>query len=453
MSIIDLSLRYWFRSIYSVIDYRTRFISPDDSNTTNMNFFSKAESFLQNVASNNNNNSAAQQHQYSEQQQQAPQQGEAERGFALPSFLHGPIDNYVDGFAPEIEPVIVREIGSFQTKTLDFLEGHVLETFQSIISGDFSVFQNLSNVGDVGTVVNLAGHSSVGNFLGNVFGQQQPQQGYPQPGYSQGYGQQGYPQQQQNYDPQYGQRGLPFLPPSGYNSDPVGTANQERGIFDQAMNMVTQYASQQGPIGNMAQELNRLRLDPVQKAREVIPDLRRVLEQILSNSHSPLANGMCRAALTCLKSQLHGQVTSRDISSGFGGQERGIMDPLNGLLSRKLGESLTLVRSHTRIEFQRILGEIEKMLFDHLPAQFKEPLLRVLGAGFLDQGQRGIFGEIEQKIHQIIDRIQKALRDKLMEMINGGHRALENKAWAQVQDVVVTRVRRIAPGVQVQLQD
>jgi len=54
---------------------------------------------------------------------------------------------------------------------------------------------------------------------------------------------------------------------------------------------------------------------------------------------------------------------------------------------------------------------------------------------------------------QVIERIQKALRDKIMDMINGGHRALENKAWNQVQDVIVGRVRKIAPGVQVNLQD
>lgn len=142
-----------------------------------MNFLHKAESLF---------NEATHHGQHNQQEQQTPVQNlpqntenveSTERGFAIPSFLLGPVDKYVDGefqplyfrrqkncpsdvstrdphclsgFAPEIEPVVVREIGVFQTETLNFLENHVMDTFKAIISGDMSVFQNISHVGDLG---------------------------------------------------------------------------------------------------------------------------------------------------------------------------------------------------------------------------------------------------------------------------------------------------------------
>ncbi|KAG8703563.1 hypothetical protein FRC09_004098 [Ceratobasidium sp. 395] len=131
----------------------------------------------------------------------------------------------------------------------------------------------------------------------------------------------------------------------------------------------------------------------------------------------------------------------------------------------KLSDGLTIIRAHTREDFRDVLGKIEEALFNSLPSEISGPLIKVLGGNpFSDDDQQqqqrsgggggfNVFEEIKDKLKTIIERIQKGLRDRVLEVVSGGHRKLEDKAWGNVQDAVVTKVRQFVPGIQVKLDD
>lgn len=118
-----------------------------------------------------------------------------------------------------------------------------------------------------------------------------------------------------------------------------------------------------------------------------------------------------------------------------------------------------------RGDFRKFLSSIEEKLFDALPDGLRVILEKLFGGNPFDpnanNGQaaqvrpekEGIFHEIGDKIKDILERIQNALRDRVLEIVGGGHRRLEDKAWGNVQDAIVGKVRQYVPGVQVQLED
>ena len=44
-----------------------------------------------------------------------------------------------------------------------------------------------------------------------------------------------------------------------------------------------------------------------------------------------------------------------------------------------------------------------------------------------------------------MERVQKGLRDRVLEVVSGGHRRLESIAWVQVQETVVLKVTKYVP--------
>lgn len=134
-----------------------------------------------------------------------------------------------------------------------------------------------------------------------------------------------------------------------------------------------------------------------------------------------------------------------------------------GILSKKLGRGLTHVRASTRDDFRSMLSAIEKTLFNELPDSIRGPLAKIFGGDPFDpnvpstanreRGGGDLFQELGDKFKAIVERVQKGLRDRVLEVVGGGHRRLESLAWVQVQETVVLKVRKYVPGVHVDVEE
>ncbi|CAE6364660.1 unnamed protein product [Rhizoctonia solani] len=424
--------------------------------------------------------------------------------FRLPGPVVDWIEKYVDTFAPSVSRQVSEEISTFQNATLQSLEDHIKAVFEeATLSKNSSLREKevkippristkFNTVPDFLILITLLLSSEVDRRVeiptiyktkhdSNRFIVQQPL-------------------------PEYGTRGLPFAGNLGnvlgtqmalFNPQGQGeTAPQhERNVFQVALNKVTDFAKSAdneigGKVATVAQAINGFNIDPTAKAQEVTPRIREKVDRVLTDLHAPLADQLTTLALTQVKNFLKGSITTKELGQGamesVGGLVRGFMNTGDsgttsrsgpgggsnpvpdapggfvGLLSEKLSDGLTVIRAHTRQDFRRVLGDIEEKLFDSLPNEISGPLMAVLGGNpFSDdekQQARGgggfnILDEVKDKLRVIIERIQKGLRDRVLEVVSGGHRKLEDKAWGNVQGAIVTKVQKFVPGIQVKLDD
>ncbi|KAH7343288.1 hypothetical protein B0J17DRAFT_641773 [Rhizoctonia solani] len=382
------------------------------------------------------------------------------------------IEKYVDTFAPAISKQVSDEIVTFQDATLQSLEDHIKSVFQAVFRGDFSAFQSASNIGEF-----RAARETSQDATAN---QQQTQYGAGLPTFN-------YPSTQQRSGqqalPEYGTRGLPFAGNLGnvlgtqlalFNPQGETAPQHERNVFQVALNKVTDFAKSAdneigGKLATVARTIDELNLDPVEKARQVTPEIRQKVAKVLTDLHAPLADKPTLLALTQVKNFLKGSITTKEVGQGamesVGGLVRGFMkSDDSGTTSRGPGGgSNPVIRAHTREDFRGVLGKIEEALFDSLPSEISGPLMAVLGGNpFSDDQQQqqarggsgfNILEEVKDKLRVIIERIQKGLRDRVLEVVSGGHRKLEDKAWGNVQDAIVTKVQKFVPGIQVKLDD
>ncbi|CAD6892928.1 unnamed protein product [Tilletia controversa] len=135
-----------------------------------------------------------------------------------------------------------------------------------------------------------------------------------------------------------------------------------------------------------------------------------------------------------------------------------------GVLSRKLSSSLVSVRTTTRNDFQKILSTLERTLFDLLPDALRGPLSKVFGGNPFDDAVerdastkgssflKDLF-DVREALRSLINKIQLALRRRVLEVIGGGHRLLEQLCWGHVQKTVVESVRKYVPNVHVDIED
>ncbi|KAK1226600.1 hypothetical protein PQX77_010416 [Marasmius sp. AFHP31] len=441
------------------------------------NFFKKAQEAIQQVAESQGHHD----NRDSGGDHSSGGGGGGGKTLQLPTPVLDWIDKYVDTFAPSISKQVSDEIGVFQDSTLQSLEEHIKAVFQAVFRGDFSAFQSANNIAEFRAA------------------RENPQHGADLPTYS-------YPEPQNKPGerslPEYGTRGLPFAGNllQTFNNIQPPTINpeapqQERNIFQSAVSKVTDFAKTAegefgGKIAKVAQTIDELNIDPMEKARQVAPELREKVARVLTDLHAPLSEKLTVLALTQVKNFLKGSISLGELgegvmgslgglfqgfqkSSGSGSGSRAIGDREEagevpggfvGLLSKKLSEGLTVIRARTRQDFRGVLGKIEEALFDSLPKEISGPLMKVLGGNpFSDderqqQQSRGgggfnVLDEVKDKIKTIIERIQKGLRDRVLEVVSGGHRKLEDKTWGNVQDAVVTKVRKFVPGIQVKLDD
>ena len=91
---------------------------------------------------------------------------------------------------------------------------------------------------------------------------------------------------------------------------------------------------------------------------------------------------------------------------------------------------------------RKILGAIERQLFELLPDQFQRPLEKILGGNPFDeqldrdagpQADRGFGDDIKtkllQKIRDLVRKVQESLRESILGVVNGGHRKFERESW------------------------
>ncbi|CAE6451214.1 unnamed protein product [Rhizoctonia solani] len=425
--------------------------------------------------------------------------GDRSQGGGSSIRLPGPvvdwIEKYVDTFAPSISKQVSEEITAFQDATLQSLEDHIKAVFQAVFRGDFSAFQSANNIAEF-RAAREKSQDATANQQQAQYGAGLPNFNYPTP-------QQRSGQQQL---PEYGSRGLPFAGNLGnvlgtqlalFNPQGEAAPQHERNVFQVALNKVTDFAKSAdneigGKLANVARTIDELNIDPLEKAKQVAPELREKVAKVLTDLHAPLADKLTLLALTQVKNFLKGSITTKEIGQeameSVGGLVRGFMktgdsgtgsrsapgggsNPVPdapggfvGLLSGKLSDGLTVVRAHTREDFRGVLGKIEEALFDSLPSEISGPLMKVLGGNpFSDDQQQqqqarggggfNILDEVKDKLRVIIERIQKGLRDRVLEVVSGGHRKLEDKAWGNVQGAIVTKVQKFVPGIQVKLDD
>jgi len=269
---------------------------------------------------------------------------------------------------------------------------------------------------------------------------------------------------------------------------------KSHNAFEAALSKVTGFAKEavqdagsdvEKEMKDMASKIDELAGNIDQKVEEIVPDIKEKVSEVLQALHAGLADLMTKAALACLKAFLAGAVKLEELGEdAVKGAEHLLEDFAGGLeessslqsgqpagpvgiLSSKLSGGLTVVRHDSRIDFRGFLSKIEEDLFNELPNGLKGPLSKIFGGNPFDANastsgssaaqesapKEGIFAEIGEKIKEILERIQQALRDRVLEVVSGGHRRLEDQAWGNVQDTVVGKVQKYVPGVQVKLQD
>ncbi|KNC98888.1 uncharacterized protein SPPG_05855 [Spizellomyces punctatus DAOM BR117] len=357
--------------------------------------------------------------------------------FKLPGFVVNAIDQYLDGLKPELSPLISREIGNFQESTLSSLEIRVKEIVHQICHGDFSALNGSG--GSAGTNVPTSGGYGAPSSDGNGAALMQATGGY-------GYG-----------APQAAVSNGSYMSEMSRSIDtPVATT--DRGIIQDALNAAQSFAT----------TASSTIFNPEEKARELIPPLREQVSRLLADKHQDLADRFSEEAIKQIKIYLHGNISPREIGSGavddavdlvsgfFGGNkqqetDRAIpgMSNLKALFSRKLSEGMVIIRGQVSTTMHRELTTIEANIFTDLPSHIRGPLEFVFGGNPFQNQDRGLVSDVADKFKSVVRGLQEGIQERARGVVIEGHRELEGKAVDRVQDVVVERVRKYVPDIQI----
>lgn len=428
----------------------------------------------------------------------------------LPEVLMKKVDEYVDSLAPEIQPRITSELEVFQQKTIDSLETQVVDAFRSLFNTDGGHSSGASRGLNDSAPDSYGGQSlpfadeiaqltrsfsklsdEATDDLRDIFD------------LTEGRGNSGAPQS----------RGI-----SDFNSS-QGT----RGFLSAAINVVQDHLDDNNRSGGQKFELDGLlgvisntvrdtARNPEEKARLISPEIKEKVGLKLREQHAPIAEQFTRIALDHIKRWLRGNTSTRDLGDGakleiedqvkdlvkglgglFGGKrhsheshegssrgfghgdrdrdgEEGHGGESKGgfskIISDKLSTGLAKVHRAVRLEFRKILGAIEKKLFELLPDQFQRPLEKILGGNPFDsqldrdaggQTDRGFGDDIKtklvKKIRGLVRKVQETLRESILGVVNGGHRKFELESWVFVQKMVEQKVQKYLPKVKISVPD
>ncbi|KAK1975764.1 hypothetical protein LZ30DRAFT_736521 [Colletotrichum cereale] len=420
----------------------------------------------------------------------------------LPDVLMTKVDEYVDSLAPQIQPRIAAEIDTFQTTTIDSLEGQVIDAFRSLFNKDRSSGDGSRGLNDAppdaygvqslpfaDEIGKLSRSFSVitdeaGDDLRDIFNLTEGGGG--------GVG--GGPETQS--------RGLS-------HSDSFSGA---KGFLSSAINVVQDHLEKNKGPGGQGFELDGLlgvlsstvkdaARNPEEKARAISPEIKEKVGLKLREQHAPIAEQFTRIALDHIKRWLRGNTSTRDLGDGVKGEiEDQVKDLVKGLgglfgnkkssqegsrgvgdrdgegegssggfskvISDKLSTGLAKVHRDVRLEFRKILGGIEKQLFELLPDAFQRPLEKILGGNPFDaqldreaggQADRGFGDDIKfklvNKIRALVRKVQETLRESILGVVNGGHRRFERESWVFVQNMVEQKVHKYLPKVKIHVPD
>lgn len=415
---------------------------------------------------------------------------------AIPEVVFEKIDHYVDSLAPQIQPQIVQEIDIFQQKTIDSLDDKVVDAFRSLFdkhnsSGpqrglnedapDSYGSQSLSFADELASITRSFGNLADGatEDIQDIFNLTE--------GRSSG-----------------GQRGLEE------RSRGVEQSDSFRGFLSAAVDAIQdharpgsggsgggggQHSAFDGVLVIISDQVKEATRNPEDKARLISPEIKEKVGSILREQHAPLAEQFTKIALDHIKKWLRGNTSTRDLGDGVKGEitemvssfaglfgkkkpEDGVSRAVgdgdagseeghgfSGVISKKLSTGLAKVHRDVRLEFRKVLGGIEKTLFEALPDQFQGPLEKLLGGNPFDEslgtsqqsGSRGLGDDIKyklvSKIRNLIRKVQETLRESILSIVNGGHRKFERQSWMFVQDKVESKVRKFLPDVRITVPD
>ncbi|KAF2634570.1 hypothetical protein P280DRAFT_386282, partial [Massarina eburnea CBS 473.64] len=416
------------------------------------------------------------------------------------------VDAYVDSLAPQIQPRIAAEIEVFQEKTIDSLENQVVEAFRSLFNKDKNDSARNSRDLHEGAPDAYGGQSlpfadeiakltrsfskisdDASDDLRDIFDLTEGRGG--------GTG-------------ETQSRGVEAVGGSG-----------ARKFFSQALDAVQDHLEEKaqgsgqnlqldgllGVISNTVKDASR---NPEEKARLISPEIKEKVGAKLREQHSSIAEQFTLIALDHIKRWLRGNTSSRDMGDGAKGEiEEHVKDIVKGIgglfnkkghsseessrgleedraegghegghegehgggfskvISDKLSTGLAKVHREVRLEFRKILGAIEKQLFELLPDQFQRPLEKILGGNPFDSeldqnaGPQGrdlgddIKVKLVNKLRDLVRKVQETLRKSILDVVNGGHRKFERESWVFVQNTVEQKVQRHLPNVKITVPD
>jgi hypothetical protein len=402
------------------------------------------------------------------------------------------IDNYVDSLAPSIQPRIASELELFQNKTIDSLETQVIDAFRSLFDSNKSdtSARDLNNeapgsygglslpfADEISKLTQSFGQLSDGasddlrdifNLTENNGASEQPRSQDAFSGGARGFLSFAVDAVQDHLEKNNGGSG--------------GQGFEIGGLL--------------GTISNTVKDASR---NPEEKARLISPEIRDRVGEKLRSQHTSIAEQFTRIALDHIKRWLRGNTSASDFGDGARAEMedrvKGLVKGFGGLfgskssneegsrsiegdgqseggggfskvLSDKLSTGLARVHREVRIEFRKVLGEIEKQLFELLPDQFQGPLEKILGGNpFDEQLDRDASGQADRsfgddikakllgKIRDLIRKVQETLRESILGVVNGGHRKLEHESWVFVQNIVEEKVQRYLPDVKISVPD
>ncbi|KAK3322904.1 hypothetical protein B0H66DRAFT_474015 [Apodospora peruviana] len=426
----------------------------------------------------------------------------------LPDVLMKKVDEYVDSLAPQIQPRITAELETFQQKTIDSLEDKIVGAFRSLFNDDKpdAGSRGLSNdvpnaYGDLSlpfadeissltrSFTNLAGGAS--DDLRDIFDLTE-----------------------NNNNNASGTRSR--------GSDGGSSRDGFKTLFSAAANVVQDHFDKghggkgggqkfelDGLLGVISNTVKEAARNPEEKARLITPEIKERVGAELRQQHAPIAEQFTRIALDHIKRWLRGNTSSRDLGDGVKGEiEDQVKDLVKGLgglfgskkhadgegsarglgdsdrtaggqgdnssggfskvISDKLSTGIAKVHREVRLEFRKVLGEIEKKLFELLPDQFQRPLEKILGGNPFDsqldrdvggaQTQDRGFGDdiktkLLSKIRGLVQKVQEMLRESILGVVNGGHRKFERQSWVFVQNMVEQKVQKYLPKVKITVPD
>lgn len=420
----------------------------------------------------------------------------------LPDVLMTKVDEYVDSLAPQIQPRIASEIDTFQTRTIDSLEDQVIDAFRSLFNKDkpstdgsrglndtppdaYGV-QSLPFADEIGKLTRSFSVviDEAGDDLQDIFS------------LTEGRG----------AGPETRSRGI------SHTDDSFSGA---KGFLSSAINVVQDHLEKnKGPggesqrfeldglLGVLSNTVKDAARNPEEKARLISPEIKEKVGMKLREQHAPIAEQFTRIALDHIKRWLRGNTSTRDLGDGvkgeiedqvkdlvkglgglFGNKKRSQEEETRGIgdrdgegegsrggfskvISDKLSTGLAKVHREVRLEFRKILGEIEKQLFELLPDAFQGPLEKILGGNPFDsQLDRDAGGNADRdfgddikiklvsKIRGLARKVQETLRESILGVVNGGHRKFERESWVLVQDMVEQKVQKYLPKVKINVPD
>ena len=475
------------------------------------------------------------------------------------------VDDYVDSLAPQIQPLITRELDAFQTKTIDSLEQQIIDAFRALFGKDRDAGgdEHDSTTSRGGAAINDAsvpaayGNSSL-PFADELAGLTRSFSALAD-GASDDL-KSILDMTEGRHRPDSDSAPRTRAGPDDRPGSSPSSSGGFRGFLSAAINVVQENLDGHrdgrpgsgggggqssrfeldGLLGALAATVRDVAGNPDEKARLITPEIKESVGARLRAQHETVAEQFTRIALAHIKRWLRGNTSARDLGEGARGEiEDQVKDLVKGLgglfggggrhrrgrsdggegtattrglggrghgddddddgddddgprsragpgeeggeqasggtgfskvISDKLSTGLAKVHREVRLEFRTVLGTIERELFELLPDQFQRPLEKVLGGNPFDEQldrdvaatgattDRGGLGDdikakLVGKIRNLVRKVQEMLRERILGVVNGGHRKFERESWVFVQDMVEKKVQRYLPRVKISVPD